>query len=193
MFTSRQREIIDASIKLIARGGIQEVTMKHLSIEVGISEPALYRHFKSKHDIMAGVIESFRYHNKMVPENVNDFDVDSLEKLKLAVDTVLRKFSDNPEISGVFFSEEIFHNDAQLTAQMSELLEEYRGFFLGLIDSGIRDGSLRVDIKKEDISLIIIGVVRLLVVRWRLSGYSFNLVEAGNGIFERTIKVIFQK
>ena len=193
MFTARQKEIIDASINLIARGGIQEVTMKNLSCEVGISEPALYRHFKSKHAIMAGVIESFKYHNKMVPEAVQDLGVDAIEKLKMAVITILRKFSDHPEISGVFFSEEIFHNDAQLTAQMNELLDEYRGFFLGLIDSGIRDGSFRNDINKEDISLIIIGVVRLLVVRWRLSGYSFNIVESGDKIFDRTIKVIFQK
>ncbi len=193
MFTLRQKEIIDASIRLIAERGIQEVTMKNLSREVGISEPALYRHFRNKHEIMAGVIESFRHHNKMVPEEVKELELDGMEKLRRAVSAVLKKFAENSKLSGVFFSEEIFHNDSELTARMSELLNDYREFFLNLVQSGMEDGSFRSDISGKDISLLIMGAVRLLVVRWRLSSFSFDLVKAGNELFSGTISVIFKK
>ena len=55
--TSRQKEIVDHSIALIARRGIQELTIRNLARAVGISEPAIYRHFPSKTDILLGVLD----------------------------------------------------------------------------------------------------------------------------------------
>ncbi len=193
MFTDRQKEIIDASIRLIAGKGIQEVTMKNISREVGISEPALYRHFKNKHEIMVGVLDSFNYHNRMIPEEVKTSGLNALERLEDALVMVLKKFAGYPEIASVFFSEEIFRNDKELTAKVTELINRNRDFFISIIEEGIKEGSLRDDINKDDMSLIIIGVMRLLVVRWRLSGYSFNLASAGKELFEGTIKTLLSK
>lgn len=193
MFTSRQKEIIDASIRLIARKGIQEVTMKNLSREVGISEPALYRHFKNKHDIMIGVLDSFDYHNKLISETGIKHDTGAMEKLKTAFIMVFKKFTEHPEISSVFFSEEIFQNEEDFTIKVNELISGNRGFFINLIEEGIEEGSLRNDINKEDMSLIIMGVMRLLVIRWRLARYSFDLVSKGEQLFERTISVLLRK
>ena len=55
-FTARQLQIIQESITLIAEKGIQGLTMKNLASAIGVSEPALYRHFKSKNDILSGII-----------------------------------------------------------------------------------------------------------------------------------------
>ena len=52
MLTERQQEILDKSIEIISRKGIQGLTIKNLSKEIGISEPAIYRHFESKTDIL---------------------------------------------------------------------------------------------------------------------------------------------
>ena len=43
--SKRQKEIIGAAISLIAQNGIEGLTTKALAAAVGISEPALYRHF----------------------------------------------------------------------------------------------------------------------------------------------------
>ncbi len=193
MFTARQKEIIDASIRLIARKGIQEVTMKNLSREVGISEPALYRHFKNKHEILVGVLDSFDYYNKLITETVNDNGGDAIEKLKTAVLQVFRKFSQHTEIASVIFSEEIFQNEEDLAARVKEIMAANGKAFTKLIEEGIQSGGLRGDIDKDDMSLIILGVMRLLVIHWRLSRYSFDLVERGEQVFERTIRVLLAK
>ena len=51
-FTERQIEIIDASKDLIGRKGIQNLTIKNLAKKMSFSEPALYRHFKDKTEIL---------------------------------------------------------------------------------------------------------------------------------------------
>ena len=57
--TKRQSEIIDAALKLTAEGGIQNLTIKNLGNALGITEPAIYRHFRSKSEIVRTMIGRF--------------------------------------------------------------------------------------------------------------------------------------
>jgi AcrR family transcriptional regulator len=59
MLTDRQLEIIQTSIKLISSKGIQGLTMKNLSKEIGISEPAIYRHYDNKIEILVSILDYF--------------------------------------------------------------------------------------------------------------------------------------
>ncbi|HPA73995.1 MAG TPA: helix-turn-helix domain-containing protein, partial [Spirochaetota bacterium] len=56
----RKGEIIDAALRLIDKKGIQNLTTRNLAREVGITEPGLYRHFRNKEDILAGILGMFR-------------------------------------------------------------------------------------------------------------------------------------
>ena len=55
--SSRQSEIINTAIKLIGEGGIQALTIKNISSEIGIAESALYRHFKSKTEVLSTLLD----------------------------------------------------------------------------------------------------------------------------------------
>ncbi len=68
-FTERQQQIVETAIKLIADKGIQNLTTKNLAEEIGISEPAIYRHFSNKLEILKAVITNFQI--KMKPALVD--------------------------------------------------------------------------------------------------------------------------
>ncbi len=76
-FTERQQQIVEIAIKLIADKGIQNLTTKNLAKEIGISEPAIYRHFSNKLEILKAVITNFQI--KMKP---------ALEKLKKSLNSL---------------------------------------------------------------------------------------------------------
>ena len=57
--TVRQNQIIDAALQLTSAGGIQNLTIKNVSSRLGITEPAIYRHFAGKSEIVKALIESF--------------------------------------------------------------------------------------------------------------------------------------
>ena len=59
-YSKRQIEIIEAATILIGQKGIQNLTTKNLAAEIGFSEPALYRHFKNKSDILQSVLVYYR-------------------------------------------------------------------------------------------------------------------------------------
>jgi TetR/AcrR family fatty acid metabolism transcriptional regulator len=55
-FTERQIEIMEAATLRIDKFGIQELTIKNLAADLRLSEAALYRHFKSKNEILLGLL-----------------------------------------------------------------------------------------------------------------------------------------
>ena len=182
--SSRQLQIIDVSIHLISEGGIQELTMKNLSRELGISEPAIYRHFESKQKILITMLESFKHQNKLINKSNAFKELTGIQHLQGIITGVFQKFIENPAISAVIFSEGIFQNESELAEMIQDIMNTNIGFFKKLIQDGQADKSIRSDIGSEELSIIVMGSVRHLVTVWRLSGFSFNLLESGKRLLK---------
>ncbi|MCK7470130.1 MAG: TetR/AcrR family transcriptional regulator [Desulfomicrobium escambiense] len=56
---TRKKEIIEAAINLIAESGIQNLTVRGISAKIGVTDAALYRHYKNKTDILLGILKLF--------------------------------------------------------------------------------------------------------------------------------------
>jgi AcrR family transcriptional regulator len=54
----RKRQILMVATELFSKGGFDKVTMSELARACGITEPAVYRHFKSKEAIYDAVLDS---------------------------------------------------------------------------------------------------------------------------------------
>ncbi|TAL81682.1 MAG: TetR/AcrR family transcriptional regulator [Candidimonas sp.] len=52
-FKMREDAILDATTKTLGAKGFDLMTMDDIAIEVGISKPSLYKHFKSKEDLVS--------------------------------------------------------------------------------------------------------------------------------------------
>ena len=57
MHTERQQEIIGNALDLINEKGIQGLTIKNLANRLGITEPAIYRHFENKIQILVAILD----------------------------------------------------------------------------------------------------------------------------------------
>ncbi|MCZ7525388.1 MAG: TetR/AcrR family transcriptional regulator [Acidimicrobiia bacterium] len=63
--TSRRDAILEAATRLFAERGFAETGVDDIGEAVGITGPAVYRHFASKHDLLVAVIErSVRTHDE---------------------------------------------------------------------------------------------------------------------------------
>ena len=182
--SSRQKQIIDISINIISKRGIQELTMKNLSSELGISEPAIYRHFESKQKILIAVLDSFKHQNKLINENVPLEGETAFQHLLRSIEMIMKRINKYPAMSAVIFSEEIFQNESELSEMVMKIMNTTVDFFAELIEKGHKDNSIRCDIEKEELSIIVIGSIRQIVTVWRLSGFSFDLNVSGQKIIK---------
>jgi AcrR family transcriptional regulator len=60
----RKKQILELATEAFSRDGFDRVTVKQLADGCGITEPAIYRHFKSKDAIYIAVLESLRHRLK---------------------------------------------------------------------------------------------------------------------------------
>lgn len=191
-FTERQLEIIKASIDLIANKGIQEVTIKNLSKKIGIAESAIYRHFDSKLDILLGILAQFRSNKMNALEQIQNSKVSEIEQLEMVFTERFEKFIADPSITAVIFSEEIFQNDNRLAEEVYAIMNFSQQMILRIVENGQVNKTIRNDIPAEQLSLTVIGALRLLVAKWRLSGFAFNLETEGEKLW-LSIKQMIQK
>lgn len=171
--TKRQNEIIDAALSLTASNGIQGLTVKHISSAIGVTEPALYRHFKNKSEIVKAMISRFEL--KSIPlENKRGFDV--IESFVMArIEQVLEK----PDLARVLFAEELFMNDHEFTNSVLDMMHKHKKQLEVFFIQAQEDGEIRKDIPMDILFRLVIGPVRLLVKQWGMSKMAFDLREKG--------------
>jgi len=186
---TRQKQIIEASLNLIKEGGIQNLTMKHIAGRVGISEQAIYRHFKSKQDILCAIINYFNDHFEAVFTSVSR--ISSVEKRMQAFhEEHLKYFQANPAMAAVIFSEEIFQYDSKLAQKVNSLVVRRIEVFTSFIVQAQKEGGIRKDIVAEDLAFIFLGSLRFLVTNWRLSGFDYDLTIRGKSLKSTMISLI---
>lgn len=179
--TPRQKEIVEHAISLISRRGIQNLTIRNIADGIGISEPAIYRHYKSKTDIVLAVIDSLERSVFGEPGNPEDL---GFSTLSIYINRLLRRFETAPELAAVVFSDEIFMNNERLVVSIRSLMEDTLERITRLIVAGQRNKELRQDIPSDDLALIVVGTIRLVVRQWHISGFDFDLTERGERVLQ---------
>ena len=189
--SSRQSEIINTAIKLIGEGGIQALTIKNISSEIGIAESALYRHFKSKIEVLSTLLDFLGVIIISHYENVDKLKISPFEKIEKMILGQLKIFAENPPYAIVILSDGLYKNEKLLYDKIFKIMESAKSTFIKIIDEGKSIGEIRKDITSEQIAFVIMGSVRLTVNQWSLSGFSFDLKERGN-ILIKTLETLIQ-
>lgn len=192
MFSARQQQIIETAIKLIADKGIQNLTTKNLSKEIGISEPALYRHFNNKLEILKAVITHFQIKMKPALEKLNK-STNSLSKIESFILEHLKIISQNPDFAKVIFSEANFQNEDDLILKMNNMMNQSHKILETVVQSGQKRNEIRTDVSSLSMVRMVIGSMRLLITQWSMSGMIFNLESEGKQLCDDIRKLIAEK
>ncbi len=191
MLTDRQIEIIDKSINIIAINGIQGLTIKNLSKEIGISEPAIYRHFESKTDILLAILDNFQEMSMFMNEVIKDMDATAIDKIEFMFSKVIDIFSKEPAHISVVFSEELFKNEKILKDKIVEIMEVKENVVEDIIYEGQKKGEVRTDIDNKTLALIVIGALRFRIKQWDLRNQHKNIQNEANELV-KALKSILQ-
>jgi len=189
-FTQRQRQILDTAVQIIAEQGIQELTVKRLSHRIGISEPALYRHFENKLAILMAILDSFAEWSRHAVEKVLSSGASPPEQVRGIFRAHIERFQETPAMAGILFSEAIFRNEKQLAEAVFAIMRQTQASLQEVVAKGVGNGSFRADVPVEHLVMIVMGALRLLVTRWHLAQYGFDLRDAGTALLASVLTLI---
>ena len=177
-WSKRQKEIIEAAISLIAKSGIEGLTTKALAAAVGISEPALYRHFSNKAEIVQAVIGCF------------DDDVENLKNTQRGWQFIkaffahrIEQVKNEPALANMIYSEELFIHNSDYAGLLKEMMHKHRNIIMENVVFAINTGIIRNDIAPEMIFRMLAGSLRLLIKQYGMSGNAFDLCTESTILF----------
>jgi TetR/AcrR family transcriptional regulator, fatty acid metabolism regulator protein len=190
-FSERQIEIIEAATKRIDEHGIQDLTIKTLAADLNLSEAALYRHFKSKNEILLGLLTYFIEQMKDRLEVVlSNKERSPSELLKDVFNSQLKTFVQKPSIVSVIFAEGIFQFNKELSSTVTSMMELMQNHIEGIVKKGQADGSLSKLVGASTTTTIIMGGMRITVLKWKLSGHTSDLIKDGNKVLNGILTML---
>jgi len=190
-FTDRQIEIMEAATARIDMHGIQNLTIKNLAADLGVSEPALYRHFDGKNEILLGVLRYFKDRMELRLQELLQASYNSdAEQLRAIFMSQLTTFTARPAIVSVMFAESIFQFDDRLNAAVLDIMTIVRSYVEKNIKHGQKTGEYSSFLGAEAMTTIITGAMRMAVLTWKLSGRKSNLIRNGTVVLDGIITMI---
>ncbi|MHA1128190.1 MAG: TetR/AcrR family transcriptional regulator [Alphaproteobacteria bacterium] len=181
----RKAEIVDTAIRLAAKTGPDRLTTEQLADEIGISQPAIFRHFKTKNDIWQAVGqricdlmgESGKLENKTSP----------VEKLRSLTVSHIAFIEATPAVPAILFSQELHSQNETLRAFFANLMAMRQKKLAKLIQAGIDTGELKKSINADDAAYLILAIIQGLAMRWSLNNRKFDLVSEGEKLLDLLI------
>jgi AcrR family transcriptional regulator len=168
---SRREQIVNAARMLVIKLGSENVTVRRIAEEVGFSEAAVYRHFKSKKDILYLLVENIE--NSLI----SDLDIGSEQGDDVLETILLRHLSSIEKRRGISFqviAEIISLGDKKLNQRIYDTINKYLEKLAVILNKEVSDGKLRRDINVDATAFLIFSVMQGLSNVWTLSNYSFD-------------------
>ncbi|NLB63331.1 MAG: TetR/AcrR family transcriptional regulator [Fibrobacter sp.] len=189
--SSRQIEIIEAAALRIDEYGIQNLTTKTLAQDIGISEPALYRHFAGKNDILLTLLQYFK-HQLQQRLLLLDTKASAAVTLKQIFQQQFQIFTENPAIVSVIFAESIFQFNPELSQKVKEIMILMSETVENNIVLGQKQGEYRSTLSPKATVTIITGAMRMAVLKWKLSKHQSDLNQDGQAVLDGLFKLLLK-
>ena len=189
---TRRDQIAKAALEIVGRHGVKGLTTAAIAKEVGISEAALYRHFKNKDDILLETIGKIGSGLREKVQTVMSSSIPCIEKLKANFLLNLEHIEANIGIPRLVFSDQIHIDNDALRERILSNINNHLGRLSEMIKKCQKDGTVRGDVDPDSSALMLLGMIQTLAMKWSLTGCDFGLKDAGLELwnnFEQCITV----
>jgi TetR/AcrR family fatty acid metabolism transcriptional regulator len=161
----RRRRILDAAVRVFARGGYHGSRVGDIAGEAGVAHGLLYHYFSSKDEVLETV---FRENFGQLLDRfraVEASDESAAEKLEGIAKILLRTWRNDPDLVTVMVRE--VARSPQLQSQVDEVRQAF-AILERVIEQGQAEGTFRADIDAQLASWIVYGGLEEVLTGWVL-------------------------
>lgn len=168
----RRSEIIEAVLRLAVEVGPDRLATPAVAAAVGISQPAIFRHYPTREALWVAVAEHVAARMRAGWIAAEAGSATPEDRIRRIVEAQARLVSDEPSILAIVFSHELRVSNPALAAVFRGLMADLTGRFVAAF-AALGD---RPAIAAQDGALLVLGLIQGLALRWSLAGRGFDLV-----------------
>lgn len=153
----RRAEIAAAALKIVGEYGVQGATMARIADEVGISGPALYKHYAGREEILEAAMDLLL--ERVVSWLDSSKNPDALKRLReLGAGHASTMAADYEGVVAPLFEFAAAGPRSQLSGQLAQRQRQALRRFTGIIEEGQGQGTIRRDIDVEVTAWSLMGL-----------------------------------
>lgn len=183
----RKDTIILASVEVINELGIQGLTTREVAKRQGITEAAIFKHFRTKNELLLAVLDHYSQYDADIIETVRLKKLEPLEAISFVISSYAEYYQNYPQITAITQAYDVLASEPELTSRIKEIFLSRSDSMQALIIKAQEANALSKAIDSEMLSQIIWGTFRSACLKWRLSEYAFPLKEYVMSILKMTL------
>ncbi len=179
----RREQITEAALGLVASQGVRRLNIAAVARRVGLVPSGIYRHFKSKDEMLQAVLELL---GRRLLENVRaarQEAPDALECLHGVLLRHIRVIREGRAIPQMIFSDDLLSGHPQRRERIIAILEMYRGQLREIVREGQRQGCIRADVDAETAALLFLGMVIPAGILWHVTDGGFDVTRHAHRVW----------
>ncbi len=166
---SKKNKILLSCLRIVDEHGVKGLTVARIAHEVGFTESALYRHFKSKREIIELILDESTTMAQAQYAAVKKASRDPRQQLRLLLRQHLEFLEIYPGVFKILYSDEIHLGESHLLDKLNHLINELGTSIEEIIVQGKKTGVFK---KSMDVSMA--GIHFLGIVQTAFSFWSFK-------------------
>ncbi|HZG76629.1 MAG TPA: TetR/AcrR family transcriptional regulator [Paenibacillus sp.] len=171
----RKDSITLTAIGIVHESGFQGLTTREIAKREGISEAALYRHFKNRNDIVAAVVAYYANQDHDIVASLAELDLGPAESVAYIIERMAAYYEEHPAVSAIMNAFDSMQYDAEQAQTASEIYRFRKLSVERLLRKAQAEGTLRRAVDPELLSSVIWSAFFAQVYEWRGQGYSYSL------------------
>ncbi|NPA13187.1 MAG: TetR/AcrR family transcriptional regulator [Aquificae bacterium] len=187
--SERKEEVFLIISQIIAEKGLSEVSTVEVARRLGVSQPAIYKYFKNKDEMIIYFLEHLKSQLEAVLKKAKEGKT-TKDKLHLLYQEHLKLIQKTKILPRVIFSDVVYLGDPKKKQALREAILTYKRGIVDIVKEGIKKGELK-EVDPEIFSRFFIGSVISTTLMWMLNDMEADLVSEADRLINN-LDVYFQ-
>ena len=180
----RKADIISAVLRLVDRKGLNGVTTKRIALEVGVTEGALYKHFRSKNEIFLRILEVTELQLQEEYAGVAARGLGPGQRIDALFSFLVAYLDEFPGLYRTVFSDALYAGDSELRQRFKTTIHGLKDSAEQAIRAGVATGLFRPELDPHTSAIMYLGVVDTSFTLWSIfEERSRGLAEVAQPLF----------
>ncbi len=175
----RKTQIADTVLRLADELGPDRLTTQAVADAVGVTQPAIFRHFPTKADLWLAVAGLIAVRLRAGWSQALQSADDPVQRIEALILGQLRQIEAMPAIPSILFSRELQAENEPLRQTIQDLMGTLVAMLIDEIKTAQANQRIHGGLAPQDGALLLVALVQGLAFRWTLTRRGFGLEAEG--------------
>ncbi|MFA8443457.1 TetR/AcrR family transcriptional regulator [Yoonia sp.] len=180
----RKTQIVAEVLRLADEIGPDRLSTTDVARAIGLSQPAIFRHFPTKGALWLAVAEDIADRLQGSWAAAEAEAAGPKARLRGLIGAQLSVISETPALPSILFSRELQVDNQALRDVFRKLLGAFQARLVAVIRDSQATGDLRCQVSPEDVAILLTSLVQGVAIRWTLGARGFSLLQEGLRLFD---------